>query len=207
MFRRHQVTLMSNPCCYKPANDLAAEDFAYYDKDGFELNIAEQKFYRSMNFPIDYKILNHCCWQEPWFELESSVDGLILDHSMFLCRSNYEGAALEQLNKLKLESPLADYLTKTRRKWGFDFALDSVADDGTAFEVLHVEYDHLDYEHFKNRMIHFEFTVRHTDWIDAARRVWSQRDQWQGLRGFDQNHWKSSYLLGWAKSEFTEKSL
>jgi hypothetical protein len=198
---------MSNPCCYKPANDLAAEDFAYYDKDGFELNIAEQKFYRSMNFPIDYKILNHCCWQEPWFELESSVEGLILDHSMFLCRSNYEGAALEQLNKLKLESPLADYLTKTRRKWGFDFALDSVADDGTAFEVLHVEYDHLDYEHFKNRMIHFEFTVRHTDWIDAARRVWSQRDQWQGLRGFDQNHWKSSYLLGWAKSEFTEKSL
>ena len=207
MFKRHQVTLMSNPCCYRPVTDLTAEDFCYYDKDGFELNIAEQKFYRSMNFPIDHKILNHCCWQEPWFELERDLDNLILDHSMFLCRSNYEGAALAQLNELKMSIPLADYLTKTRKKWGFDFALDAVADDGAVYEVLHVEYDHLDYEHFKNRMIHFEFTVRHTDWQDAARRVWDQREQWQHLQGFDQNHWKANYLLGWTKAEFTEKTI
>lgn len=207
MFRRHQITLMSNPTCYRTVENIDKDDFQYYDKDGFELNCAEQKFYAAMGYPIHHQILNHHCWQEPWFELESSVEDLILDHSMFLCRSNYEGAALAQLNKLKHSMPLADYLTKTRKKWGFDFALDAVSEDGTTYEVLHVEYDHLDYEHFKNRMINFEFTVRHTDWHDAARRVWSQRDQWQHLQGFDQNHWKANYLLGWSKAEFTEKSL
>lgn len=207
MFRRHQVTLMSNPCCDKFAEGLVAEDFCYYDKDGFELNQAEQKFYRSMNFPIDSQILNHACWQEPWFELEHHDDNLILDHSMFLCRCNYEREAEEQLKILKQTVPLADFLLKTRRKWGFDFALDAVADDGTAYEVLHVEYDNCDYDTFKNRMINFEWTVRHTDWKDVASKVWDSRDQWGNLQGFAQNDWKAKYILGWNKSEYTEKTV
>ncbi len=206
MFRRHDVTLMSNPSCSRPVLDLDLRDFQYYDKDGFELNQAEQKFYRTMGYPINTPILNHCCWQELWFELESAELGLILDHSMFLCRASYEGAAEEQIKTLKTSLPLADYLLRTKRKWGFDFALDAVQ-DGETYEVLHVEYDHCDYEYFKNRMIDFEWTVRHTDWQDAARRVWSQRDQWQGLVGFDQNHWKAEYLLGWKKAEYTEKTV
>ena len=206
MFRRHQVTLMSNPSCSNPVTDLCSKDFRYYDKDGFELNQAEQKFYTAMQYPIDFPILNHHCWQEPWFELERTNLGLILDHSMFLCRASYEGAAEAQLKELKHSIPTADYLLRTRRKWGFDFALDAVC-DGETFEVLHVEYDNCDYEDFKNRMILFEYTVRHTDWRDAADRVWAQRDQWQHLQGFDQNHWKAEFLLGWRKAEYTEKSV
>lgn len=206
MFRRHQVTLMSNPSCSRSADDLDLKDFQYYDKDGFELNRAEQKFYAAMGYPINLPILNHHCWQEPWFELERDDLGLILDHSMFLCRASYEGAAEEQLKELKTDVPTADYLLRTKRKWGFDFALDAVS-DGEVFEVLHVEYDHYDYDEFKNRMIMFEYTVRHIDWPDAARRVWNLRDQWQNLTGFDQNHWKAEYLLGWKKAEYTEKSV
>jgi len=207
MFRRHQVTLMSNPSCSKSAENLEVNDFQYYDKDGFELNRAEQKFYAAMNLPINYPCLNHTCWQEPWFELERTDLNLILDHSIFLCRCNYEGAAEEQLKELKQSVPTADYLLRTRRKWGFDFALDAVSDNGTVYEVLHVEYDNYDYDEFKNRMILFEYTVRHTDWQDAAFRVWNQRNHWQGLVGFEQNHWKSNYLLGWNKAEFTEKAV
>jgi len=207
MFRRHQVTLMSNPSCSKSVDDLDSSDFRYYDKDGFELNRAEQKFYAAMGLPINYPCLNHTCWQEPWFELESADLNLILDHSIFLCRCSYEGAAEQQLKELKQSVPTADYLLRTRRKWGFDFALDAVTADGTAFEVLHVEYDNYDYDLFKNRMIWFEYMVRHTDWCDAALRVWSQRDRWQTLQGFDQNHWKADYLLGWKKAEYTEKTV
>jgi len=207
MFRRHQITLMSNPSCTLRAESLEAKDFQYYDKDGFELNIAEQKFYSAMNLPIHYQILNHNCWQEPWFELEKPLDNLVLDHSMFLCRCSYEREAEEQLKELKSKFPMADLLLKTKRKWGFDFALDAVAEDGTVFEVLHVEYDTYDYEHFKNRMMNFEWTVRHTDWQDAADRIWEQRDQWQALKGFDQNHWKSNFLIGWSKAEYTEKTI
>ena len=198
---------MSNPCCTKSVDNINASDFQYYDKDGFELNIAEQKFYSAMNYPVNHPILNHTCWQQPWFELETDQLGLILDHSMFLCRSNYSGDALEQIEKLKQTIPFADYLTRARNKWGFDFALDAVSTSGTTFEVIHVEYDNYDYEQFKNRMIHFEYIVRHTDWVDAAKRIWDARDSWQNLKGFDQNHWKAEYLLGWKKSEYTEKAV
>lgn len=206
MFRRHDVTIKSNPVCLKSAKTISKDDFRYYDKDGFELNKAEQKFYAAMDYPINDPILNHTCWQETWFELEQDNLGLILDHSMFLCRCNYAGDAYDQLEELKKSVPLADYLIKTRPKWGFDFALDAVR-DGVTFEVLHVEYDHKDFEQFRNRMISFEWTVRHTDWQDAADRVWAQRDQWQSLVGFDQNHWKAEYLLGWQKAEYTEKTV
>jgi hypothetical protein len=206
MFRRHEVTLLSNPCCEHPVDNVSASDFQYYDKDGFELNLAEQKFYRAMNHPIHYPLLNHTCWQQPWFELERSDLDLILDHSMFLCRCNYERDAAEQLKSLKDSVPLADYLLRTKRKWGYDFALDAVR-EGTTFEVIHVEYDHNDFDYFRNHMLNFEWTVRHTDWQDAADRVWSQRDQWQHLKGFDQNYWKAEYLLGWSKAEYTEKAV
>jgi len=206
VFSRQNITLMSNPVCTQSV-DLEPKDFQYYDKDGFELNQAEQKFYSAMHYPINDPILNHRCWQQPWFQLTNNNLNLILDHSMFLCRCNYEQDAATQLKKLKETVPLADYLLQTKRKWGFDFALDSVAADGTAYEVLHVEYDNCDYDTFKNRMIWFEYAVRHTDWHDAAQRVWLQRDQWQCLTGFDQNHWKAHYLLGWSKAEYTEKTV
>jgi hypothetical protein len=206
MFRRNDITLLSNPSCEKSVDNLITEDFQYYDKDGFELNLAEQKFYAAMNHPIHHPLLNHTCWQQPWFELEHKDLDLILDHSMFLCRCSYERAAADQLKTLKDAAPFADYLLRTKRKWGYDFALDAVR-EGTTFEVIHVEYDNHDFDRFGNHMINFEWTVRHTDWQDAADRVWVQRDKWQHLKGFDQNHWKAEYLLGWRRAEYTEKTV
>ncbi len=207
MFKRHQITLMSNPSCHRSVDDLSVNDFQYYDKDGFELCIAEQKFYAAMKYPIDNPILNHTCWQEPWFELEKNVDRLILDHCIFLCRCNYDEDAEKQLSLLKKTVPQADLLLRTKRKWGFDFALDAVSEDGTVYEVLHIEYDNYNYDEFKKRMMIFEWAVRHTDWHDAAQKVWDHRDSWQNLKGFDQNHWKANYLLNWNKAEYTEKSI
>jgi hypothetical protein len=205
MFRRRDITLMSNPQCWQ-ATEVLPEDFRYYDKDGFELNKAEQKFYQANQLPV-IDCLNHLCWQEPWFELEERDHNLILDHSMFLCRASYEGAAREQLLELKSTVPTADLLLRTRQKWGFDFALDAVSDDGTVYEVLHVEYDNYDYDRFKDEILMFDFRVRHTDWLDSALLIWSKRDEWQHLKGFEQNHWKSKYLIGWSKAEYTEKSI
>ena len=207
MFKRIDVTLVSNPVCTKSVTGLSTDDFAYYDKDGFELNIAEQKFYAAMDYPINHPILNHHCWQESWFELDSKHTNLILEHSMILHRCGYTGDALNQLYEFKTIVPTADYLIKTRAKWGFDFALDAVSEDGTVFEVLHVEYDSNDYDHFKTRMISMEFDIRHKDWVDCAQCVWQQRDQWQDLKGFKQNDWKAEFLLGWNKAEYTEKAV
>jgi hypothetical protein len=205
MFCRHDITLTNNPHCWNTA-EVDREDFRYYDKDGFELNQAEQKFYAANDLPLN-DVLNHLCWQEPWFELEDRNNNLILDHSMFLCRASYEGPAREQLSELKPTIPTADLLLRTRQKWGFDFALDAVSNDGTVFEVLHVEYDNYDYEQFKQELIMFDHRVRHTDWQDSALLIWCKRDEWQHLKGFEQNHWKSKYLIGWSKAEYTEKAV
>ena len=206
MFKRFDIHLISNPSCTRPVNELDEQDFAYYDKDGFELCRAEQKFYRAMSYPINDPILNHTCWQQTWFKLENKSDNLILDHCMFLCRSNFDQAALEQLKKLKTTHPRADLLIKTRPKWGFDFALDAVI-NSEVFEVLHIEYDSRDYDTFTNNMLNFDYRVRHTNWQDAANRIYELRNQWQGLTGFDQNNWKAKYLLGWSKAEYTEKTI
>jgi hypothetical protein len=208
MFLRHEYSILSNPVCLNTAKNLKPQDFQYYDKDGFELNQAEQKFYSAMDYPIDYPCLNHTCWQRPWFYLKTpATHTLILDHSIILQRCSYDGKAAEQLTKLKDKIPYADLLLKTKQKWGFDFALDSVADDGTVFEVIHIEYDNYDFDIFKNQLIMFEYSVRHIDWIDAAARIWNHRDDWQRLTGLEQNHWKAKYLLDWDRAEYTEKSV
>ena len=207
MFKLNRITMMPNPICDQAVEALSADDFLYYDKDGFELNLAEQKYYAAMNHPIHHPILNHTCWQEPWFSLQDEHPSLRLDHSMFLCRASYQGAAREQLDQLRSSIPQADYLLKTKQKWGFDIALDAQAPSGDMFEVLHIEFDSYDYDEFRDTMMYIEYCFFVMDWQLAAQRVWSQRDQWQHLKGFDQNHWKANYLLGWDKAEYTEKSV
>ena len=206
MFKRHNTNLRSDAICLKAVNDLTPADFQYYDKDGFELNIAEQKYYRAAGHPIHHPILNHTCYQEPWFALERNDLGLILDHSLILHRCNYNGAALDQLRELQHTIPLAQQLINTIPKWGFDFDLNAIAADGTVYEVLHVEYDSRDYETFKNHMLDFSYKVRHTDWITVAETVWNRRNEWQHLKGFEQNHWRAQEILNWPKAEYLEKA-
>ena len=198
---------MPNPICSRAVDDLSADDFLYYDKDGFELNLAEQKYYSAMNYPINHPILNHRCWQEPWFSLQDEHPNLHLDHSMFLCRASYQGAAREQLRELQSTVPLAGYLLKTKQKWGFDIALDDQEPDGDMFEVIHIEYDSYDYDEFRDTMMYIEYRFFIMDWQLAAQKIWSLRDKWQHLKGFEQNHWKANYLIGWDKAEYTEKSV
>lgn len=207
MFKRHDTRISSNAVCLNAVENLLPEDFNYYDKDGFELNVAEQKFYSAMGFPINYPILNHCCWQEPWFELEPGDHKLLLDHSMILARCEYARAALEQVKQFIPQNPYAQLLTKSKNKWGFDFALDSITDKGEVFEVIHIEYDSYQYDIFNTRRLQFDYLVRHTDWEDAAKRIWENRHAWEGLQGFEQNHWKAAYLIGWSKAEYIEKAI
>jgi hypothetical protein len=207
MLKRFDVNIISDPTCNEPIYKIVAEEFKFYDKDGFELNQAEQQYYKMMKHPINYPILNHTCWQEPWFELLWKDQGLILDHCMILHRCNYSGYAKYQLEKIKKEIPEAEWLLSTKQKWGFDFALDAVDSNGNIYEVLHIEYDNYQYDEFMKKMISFDYKIRHTDWIDASKRVLKKQDEWKNLTGFAQNDWKADFLLGWKKAEYTEKSL
>jgi len=191
-----------NPCCYYTVDDLVPTDFNYYDKDGFELNLAERKYYQQQGIEL-HDCLNHICNQIPWLAIDS--DQLIIDHSMILHRANYGGAAVDQLERLKQQIPFARYLITTKQKWGFDFALDACIND-QLFEVIHIEYDDREHSRFVDKLNHIEQLLLNTDWLDAAQRILDQQDQWRNLVGYDQNHWKSNYLLGWERAEYTEKA-
>ncbi len=208
MFIRHDPLVTSDPVCSKAVDNLEPSDFQYFDKDGFELNIAEQKFYSAMGYPIHERILNHTCWQVTWYTVnEQQAQGMFLDHSMLLQRCSYVGEARQQIEEIAKTVPQASLLLQVRPKWGFDFDLNAVAPDGTVYEVLHIEYDTNDYNDFRNRTVLFEQTVKFRNWHGVAEEIWQQRDQWQHLKGYDQNHWKANYILGWKQSEYIEKAI
>lgn len=202
MLIKHDVPLIVNPQCTKPIADFDINDFRYYDKDGFELNKAEQKYYEQHEYPTQHPILNHCCWQEPWFEINHPT--LIIDHSMILHRCSYDGEALKQLSSFKKYTPLTEQLINTKQKWGFDFALDVIYND-KVYEVLHIEVDHNNLAIFESKLLRFESVVEKRDWVDAAEKIISLKDRWEHLQGMEQNNWKAKFLLGWDRAEYTEK--
>jgi len=206
MFTRINVPLVQDPRCTRALTFTPnREDFRYYDKDGFELCQAELKYYELEGHPVGQPILNHRLWQEEWLTIDHPR--LLLDHAMILHRCSFEDQAREQLETIKQKIPQADLLLRTRQQWGWDFDMDYVRDDGEMFEVLHVECDFNNFNEFRDKLYEFEDRINRMDFEDSARRIWRARDEWQHLKGFAQNDWKAKYLLGWGKSEYTEKAV
>jgi len=205
MLSVHDYNILKDPICTKPNyNILDAEDFRYYDKDGFELNRAEIGFYKSSGYKLNNS-LNHYCFQQNWISINHA--NLYLDHCLILHRCSYDQEAYEQLHNLRRRIPAASYIMNTRAKWGFDFALDAVDPDSNLYEVLHIECDYTSHDEFLQELDRTQKRILEIDWLDAAQRVLAARDQWTGLKGFEQNHWKAKFLLGWSKSEYTEKTI
>ena len=189
--------------CDRLCIDLHKEDFLYYDKDGFELNRAEQKYYTIMGHSIN-RCLNHPTYTKNWYT--STDPKLIIDHSLVLFRCEYRGDALRQLKELKKSVPQAGLLIKTRAKWGFDFALDSVDHNGDIFEVLHIEYDTNVFSQFCHQLNLIQEKIDKIDWYSAADSILQNRDKWESLQGFAQNDWKAKFILNWSRAEYTEKA-
>lgn len=193
-----------NPICTNSTNAYTT-DFLYFDKDGFELTKAEQKYYKANSLPVN-DCLNHSCYQEPWLEI--TADNVFLDHCTVLHRARFDGEALTHLHyiKDKVGIPTASYLINCKQKWGFDFALDGIDSNGDCFEVIHLEYDSRDFDKFCEQLDTTEKQIYNIDWPDAARRVEQLKDKWQHLKGFEQNHWKAEFLMNWSRAEYLEKT-
>jgi hypothetical protein len=205
MIKVCDYSVLSDPVCTKPNyNIFDSQDFRYYDKDGFELNCAEIGFYEAMGYQLD-RSLNHLCFQQNWLEIDGT--GLCLDHCLILQRCRYSHEAHDQLFMLRKTIPAASLVMNTIAKWGFDFALDAVDHDHNLYEVLHIECDYTSYDEFCHQLDQVQAKLMQIDWHDAARRILSNKEKWNGLKGFEQNHWKSNFLLGWNKAEYTEKTI
>lgn len=204
MLTRSQICIRTNLFCDRLCMDLHRCDFEYFDKDGFELNQAERKYYQIMGFKLS-NCLNHPSLAHTWYS--TSTPDLIVDHSLILYRCGYKGDAQRQLQELKKSVPQASLLLNTRPKWGFDLALDSIDQQGNVFEVVHIEYDTNIYSQFVDELNTIQQRIDSIDWRDAARHVEQNRELWQSLQGFAQNDWKAKHLLNWSRAEFTEKAI
>lgn len=206
MFSISNLNVPSLLVCTNSVHHLQNSDFQWFDKDGFELNVAEQKFYNAMGYNLDTGILNHICREEEWITLYPN-DRLYLDHSMIMYRCGYAGNARKQIYDYSLKFPYAKILLQANAKWGYDFDLNAISDTGEVFEVLHVEYDSNDYDTFVKSKCWFEKMVVNTNWREIADQVWYYKDEWHHLKGYQQNHWKAKYILDWEESEVLEKVL
>lgn len=205
MIKVCNYSVLPDPVCTKPNyNIFDSEDFRYYDKDGFELNHAEIGFYRAMGYKLSDS-LNHHCFQQDWLKINSV--GLYLDHCLILHRCGYNEEARAQLFNLRRKIPAASLVMNTIAKWGFDFALDAVDSDYNLYEVLHIECDYTSYNEFCKQLDKIQNKLIQIDWQDAAKQILSNKEKWNGLKGFEQNHWKANFLLGWDKAEYTEKTI
>lgn len=180
-------------------NDPTIAD--YFDKDGFELTLLEQEYYRAQGLPFGYQ-LNHRVCELPW--IESGHTNLSVDHSMLIHRCDFQGFARQQIEKHLEENYKLNWLLNCRKKWGIDISLDWIDEDHN-YEIVHIEFDTYNYSQALSNKARVEEWVRDEDWIYAAAVIWKRREEWQHLRGFDQNNWKARYF-GWPKAELVEKS-
>ena len=189
--------------CRGEAHNVRRSDFNYYDKDGFELTVAERKFYQDNYLPLT-DCLNHWAFYSPWLELQLAANsGLHLDHCVLLHRCDFAEDALAQIRCYN--HPGAAFMTQSRPKWGFDFAMDHLDDAGDAVEVLHIELDDYDLNRINDKRLQTESWLLRQDWQDLAQQVRRHRAEWESLNIFARDEWKTKYLMGWDFAKLYQK--
>lgn len=203
VFNPHITCTKRVPDVVDGVSSIDDEDWTWFDKDGFELSVAEQKFYREMGFPLTSCLYNNA-YHVPWFKDVGMVDGIRVDHSVLIHRANFKDDALAQI--LENPVPVAQWLAVANRKWGLDLAIDHHMPEQPPIEVLHIEVDSYDFRDIVSLQKELEAWVAKQDWLVHAEMVRRMEDTWRPLEGYAQNDWKAKRILGWDKAEYTLKA-
>ncbi len=170
------------------------EDVALFDQNGYDLTVIEQHFAYG-NYTKPKKHREHIrCLKEDWFQQDYEIEGAVLNHSNLFERKGYAGQALTQLKAWAYDLPLLNKVVALRPKWGLDFSMDYVDRKGTAFEILHWEWDSFDYIEIECIRKIIEPRLLAIDWLDAAEQILKRKDEWHHLDFFAQSKWKCNYF-------------
>jgi hypothetical protein len=170
--------------------DSRAVDF--FDKDGYELTRLEQVYYSAQGYKVVKYTADHPGIFQPWISVQH--ENITIDHSCAMYRCSFEGDAKKQIEKHRQENHRVGWLLTSKQKWGLDLDID-YCDNQIALEVLHLEWDSPNKEFIEEERVKAEQIVLNTDWVDAAKKLWSMRDEWQYLKGwYAQAHWKAKYF-------------
>ncbi len=171
-----------------------AEDLELFDQNGYDLTVLEQYYARDNQAdPQAHRAHRHAI-KRAWFSQREKRVGAILNHSLLFERKAYSGAALEQLRQHARRLPLIHKIIAMRPKWGLDFSMDWVDDEGNAFEVLHWEWDSFDYDEIEAVRKEIEPVLLAIDWPQAAKDILKYKPQWHHLDFFAQSDWKCDFF-------------
>jgi hypothetical protein len=169
-------------------------DLALFDQNGYDLTELEKHFADVNCTEIKSHRSHRTAIKHNWFTQPECGTGAHLNHSLLFERKGYTGEARVQLTNWTKQMPLVHKLLAIKPKWGLDFSMDYVDNDGNAFEVLHWEYDGFDYEEVQVRKLEVQAKFATIDWEDAAAQILKHKDEWHHLEFFEQSDWKCNYF-------------
>jgi len=169
-------------------------DVELFDQNGYDLTKIEQ-LYAESNDSITRQHRKHrTALKQDWFSQSQQTEGAVLNHSLLFERKGYSGQALEQLRHWAIQLPLLHKVIAMRPKWGLDFSMDYVDQQGNAFEILHWEWDSFNYKEICAVKESIEPVLLAIDWDDAAASILKHKEQWHHLDFFAQSAWKCEFF-------------
>lgn len=166
-----------------------------FDQNGYDLCPLEQMYakFNSTDTTV-HRHEKHISIQRPWFVQEEKLTGYVLNHSMIFERKGYTGAALDQLLTFAKKNPLVNKVIQVNPKWGLDFSMDYVDENGNCFEIFHHEYDSfLVGDVIKMKKI-LEEKIKSVDFDQVSKDLMERKKEWINLEFFEQSEWKCKYF-------------
>lgn len=179
----------------KPEVFTSSQWVDLFDQNGYRLTLLEQEYAYANNQPYvlhgDQKAL-----RKPWMKHVDRypTTGPHINHAFLFERKGYSGVALDQLKLFAKTNNLINKLVNYRGKWGVDFSMDYVDENGNSMEILHFEYDSYNYSEIQEVKRKVEETVVTVDWTLAAKLLLERKAEWINLEFFEQSKWKTDFF-------------
>ena len=182
-----------------PINSNSYSMLNLFDQNGYDLTELE-KVYSLYNDDEYYSHRQHrFSIKKPWYyQVPEATEGPVINHCYLFERKGYSGAARKQLELWASQIPIFCKLLAIKPKWGIDFSMDYVGNDGQgnmiACELFHYEYDCFSFEEAEEAKLRVENVIENTDWNEAAKTLLSRKSEWENLPFFEQSDWKCNFF-------------
>ena len=165
-----------------------------FDQNGYDLTWLEQEFAKFNLTSTESHRPHRTAIKQPWFTNTKASSNCILNHSLMFERKGYAGAALDQLKRWAKDTPRMYQLISLRPKWGLDFSMDWVDNEGNCFEILHWEYDSFSIREIKHIKKIMDIKLANIDWQSAGESILKRKKEWHHLDFFAQSAWKCDFF-------------
>ncbi len=181
---------------------FTASDFDFFDKEGFELTVFEQKLYQINDIPFS-TVGGKTAIQQSW-NLHIPDKNINIDHSAMYKRYGIGGRLKAELMKYKHININISKICQMRPKLGLDISIEQMDDYHFIQEIFHYEEDFTEYKEFKKAKDKIEDLIHKTDWTKVGNELIACSAEWVGLNSDDQNDYKARYV-GLNRSYNTKK--